>query len=716
MPHNDEATKVQSIDPKDLEISTDWKNPPELKDLKTDYQEALSHHTAHTNQVNIWLDNLNVRGAAKPKFRKGRSQVVPKLIRKQAEWRYAALSEAFLSHEDLFTTEPVTFEDGQSAYQNGLILNNQFNTQIDKVKFVDEFVRTAVDEGSVLVRVGWDYEEDEVEAPNLVPTPITDEFHRGLINQGAELLMQDPQAAAENLPPELLDTIKLSMESGEMVELAPDPDEPTVTETEVLVNRPSVDVCDFSSTVLDPSCKGVIDDAQFVIWEFETSKGQLRSQGNRYKNLENINVEKNAIAGTTETGTGTDEDTGGFNFKDEARKKFKAYEYWGFWDIDDTGIPQAFVATWVGDTMIRLQRSPFPDNKLPFVLVQYLPVRRNVYGEPDGALLEDNQKIAGAVTRGMIDIMGRSAAGQVGYRKDALDITNLRKFEQGKDYSYNANVDPRLAFHSHVYPEIPVSAPFMLELQNNDAEALTGVKAFHGGISGEGLGKSATAARSAIDAAGKRELGILRRLAGGMVEVARKVIAMNAVFLSEEEVVRVTNEEFVTIDREDLAGRIDIKLKISTAEADDAKAQELAFMLQTTGPNSDPGEVRMIRAEIARLRKMPELAKRIDEYQPQPDPAQQQLAALEIELKQFEIEKIKSEIAENYAEANLDNANAGKAQSEKDMTDLNFVEQSEGVTQERDLQKQGEQARGNERLEITKAALSTKSDSPATSS
>jgi hypothetical protein len=707
---------IEKIDPEDREVTTDWANPPELADLKANYEDALSHHSTHVTNVSTWLDNLNVRNGAKPAKRKGRSQFVPKLIRKQAEWRYASLSEAFLSHEDLYTTEALTYEDGDTAYQNGLILNNQWNTQLDKVAFIDEYVRTGVDEGSIVVRVGWESLEEEIEVPNLVPTPITNDYLRSMVEEGSRLMMQDPKGAMENLPPELLEIIQMSMEAGEMVEPLPDPDEPTKKEIKVLRNQPSATVCEYATTIIDPTCKGVMDDAQFVVWEFETSLGQLRKEPNRYTNLDAIDVENNAIEGAETVGDGNEEDTGGFNFTDEPRKKFTAYEYWGYWDIDDTGIPQAFVSTWVGATMIRLQRSPFPDNKLPFILVQYLPVRQNIYGEPDGSLLEDNQKIAGAVTRGMLDIMGRSAAGQIGYRKDALDITNLRKFESGNDYSYNLNVDPRLAFHTHTYPEIPQSAPFMLEMMNNDAESLSGIKAFSNqGISGEGLGKSATAARSAIDAAGKRELGILRRLAGGIVEIGRRFTAMNALFLSEEEVVRVTNEEFITVNREDLDGRFNIKLKISTAEADDAKAQELAFMLQTVGNSMPPEFSYMIMEEISRLRKMPELAKRIETFEPQPDPMQQKLAELEVALKEAEIEKVRSEIAENYAEATLDNATAGKVTSEKDLKDLDFTEQADGTAQRRALEKDGAQARSNIDLEIVKGAIS-KSDSPAKSS
>lgn len=694
------SNDIQHINQEALQIKVDWENPPLLSDLKQNYIDSSSHHDKHVNQVNYWLDNLYVINGARPSTRKNRSSVTPKLIRKQAEWRYASLSESFLSHEDLFTTEPVTFEDTKAAFQNGLILNNQFNTQLDKVNFIDEYVRASVNEGSVVVRVGWDFQEGQREVPNMVPREITSPFKLQMIEQAAGAFLN---GQVENIPPELMDAVQLSLEMGRPMELVQDgTKEVTVT----IKNQPNLEVCDYASVVIDPSCKGDIRKAQFVIYQFETNLSDLEKDG-RYENLEQIPTDSQST--TTDTNGSThSEDIGSFNFQDKARKKFIAQEYWGYWDIDGNGTTQPIVATWVGDVMIRMEKSPFPDGELPFVLIKYLPKRKDIYGEPDGELLIENQKIAGAVTRGMIDMMGRSAVGQTGYRKDALDITNKRRFDQGQDYEFNAHVlDPRQAFYQHNYPEIPQSAPFMLQLQNNEAESLTGVKAFSsGGISGESLGRSATAARSALDAAGKRELGILRRLAKGITDIGRKIIAMNGVWLSEEEVVRVTNEEFITIDREDLQGNIDIKLKISTAEADDTKAQELAFMLQTVGNSMPPEFSYMIMGEIATLRKMPELAKNIKEYKPEPDPIQQQMQQLEMEKLMAEIEKLKSEVQENLAEAQLDIAQAGKAKSEQDLKDLEFVETETGTKHERDVDKVQAQAEGNERLEVTKAALS----------
>ena len=381
------------------------------------------------------------------------------------------------------------------------------------------------------------------------------------------------------------------------------------------------------------------------------------------------------------------------------------HEYWGSRDIDGSGRVQPIVAAWVGSTLIRMELNPFPDQKLPFVVVPYLPVRRSTYGEPDGALLEDNQKIIGAVTRGMIDIMGKSANGQTGMRKDMLDAVNRRKYEKGQDYEFNANVDPRQGVYMHSYPEIPMSAQFMLQMQNMEAESLTGVRAFNQGVSSASLGDVAAGIRGALDAASKRELAILRRLSAGMVKIGRKIISMNQAWLSEEEVIRVTEDDYVPVRRDDLAGEFDLELSISTAEEDNNKAQELAFMLQTVGPQEDPGMRKIILADIARLRKMPDLAKRIEEYQPEPDPLQQRLQELEIAKAEAELAELQSQVELNKAKVQAELAKAKHYSSTADLKDLDFIEQESGVKQERDLQKQGAQARAQAQMKVLEHQL-----------
>jgi hypothetical protein len=254
----------------------------------------------------------------------------------------------------------------------------------------------------------------------------------------------------------------------------------------------------------------------------------------------------------------------------------------------------------------------------------------------------------------------------------------------------------------HTFPEIPQSAQYMINMQNAEAESLTGVKAFSSGISGQALGNTATGIRSALDATSKRELGILRRLAEGIKQIGRKFISMNSEFLSEEEIVRITNEEFVVVKRDDLSGNIDIKLSISTAEADEHKAQELAFMLQTMGNTMPPEMAQIVLTDIAKLRKMPDLAKQIENYKPQPDPIAQEKAQLELELLKAQIANENAKAHENTFNGELDKAKiqtelakASNMNSDTDLKNLDFVEQESGTKHERDRDRIQSQADGN---------------------
>ena len=682
-----------------------WSNAPKLSDLKQNYEDGRRIHGAQITKINTYLDNLNGTGTAMVKVPKGNSKIVPKLIRRQAEWRYAALSEPFLGSDDIFNVRPVSWEDRKAAQQNELVLNYQFNTQLDKVKFIDEYVRTAVDEGTVIIQTGWEFEEEEVEEEEPIIEFVVNPEFAPMHEHLAQMKQESPSEYLTDVPPELKDAHEMSMENG--VPLQPNIVRyETVKKMKTLVDKPTAEILDTRNVIIDPTAQGDISKARFVVRTFTSSVAELQKRS-YYKNLEQLNQKGASDVLATPDHEITDE-ARDFTFKDRPRQNMVVHEYWGFWDIDGSNVLQPIVAAWVDDVLIRMELNPFPDKKLPFVVVQYLPVRKSTHGEPDGALLEDNQKVVGAVTRGMIDILGKSANGQTGMRKDMLDATNRRKYERGLDYEFNPNIDPRQGVFMHTYNEIPSSAQFMLQLQNLEAESLTGVKSFNQGISSQSLGDVAMGIRGALDAASKRELGILRRLAQGVVEIGRKFISMNSTFLDEDVVIRITNEEFIQVKRDDLAGDFDLRLTISTPEEDNNKAEQLSFMLQTVGPNSDPEVTRMILADICRLRKMPDLAKKLETYQPEPDPVAQKVQELELAKLEAEIELLRSRAAEtqtgailNQAKVGTEQARASNISSDTDQKNLDFIEQESGVTQSRDLQKQGEQARAQEQTKIT---------------
>ena len=675
---------------------TVWKNEPSVKDLQSDLDSAQSTYKDHVNTVEKYLSKL--AGELKINIPKGRSKIQPKLIRKQAEWRYASLEEPFLSTENLFDIDPRTGEDYDAAEDNEILLNYQFNTKIDKVAFINEYIRTAVDEGTVFVQVGWKYEKGEREVyEDIVLSP--EQASMFLYNQVAKGLMSQEEAIAK-------------MQSGE-------PITKTVKRKKIVTtaNHPTLRVCEFDRLIIDPTCEGDLDKVQFIILPFETSYSELKSDGT-YKNLDQIFNDEGMIVQAN-----VDDDSfykrfvnqSGFEFKDKARKKLTAYEYYGYWDVDGKGITKPIKAVWVGPTMIKLEELPYPDKKLPFISVPFMPVRKSIYGEPDAKLLEDNQDIIGAVTRGMIDIMGRGANGQILMTKGMLDAANLKKYENGEHAYINPGFDPRANIHMQTYPEIPNSAMQMVNLQNQDAESLTGVIAFNSGISGQALGNTATGVRGALDSASKRELGILRRLSAGIEKIGRKIIAMNAEFLDDEEVVRITNKQFRTIRRDDLTGSFDLRVKISTAESDNQKIEKLAFMMQTGQQSMDPEEAKLVRAEIYKLQKMPDLADKVLSYKPEPDPIQEQMAQLQLERLQLENQKLKAEIEERNSRA-IENqvdvelkqaktqnelAKAGKISSEKDLADLEFLRKDQGA----DLRDKLQEKEFDRAMELEKSAM-----------
>lgn len=678
---------------------TEWSNEPNIMDLKLDLENSKSSHDDQNMKIQKWNDINKVQGKYRPPSVKGRSSVQPKLVRRQAEWRYSALTEPFLGSPKLFKISPVTYEDGEAAKQNELVLNYQFRTKMNRVKFIDDYVRSTVDEGTCIVRLGWC--RTTVPATEEVPVfehriPL-DPSYMDVFNAGMEARSQNPREFDETAPPELKAALDFFDESQQVTEAFIIGSETQKTE-KVIDNRPTVQIINPQNFYVDPSCEGDLDKAMFCVLSFETSKATLMKEPDRYKNLDYVNWETAVVATDTDHKSGIP-DT--FQFKDILRKKVVAYEYWGLYDIDGTGELKPIVATWIGDVLIRMEENPFPDRKPPFVVVPYMPVKRELFGETDAELLEDNQKILGAVTRGMIDLLGRSANAQQGFAKGMLDVINRRRYENGQDYEFNPNVSPAQGMMEHKYPEIPQSAITMLTLQNQEAEALTGVKSFSGGISGEAYGDVAAGIRGVLDAASKREMAILRRLAKGMTEIGNKVIAMNGIFLSEKEVIRITNEEFVTISREDLQGQFDLEVDIATAEVDNNKAQDLAFMLQTLGNNIDFNITKMILAEICYLKRMPELSHAIKNFNPQPDPLVQKKTELEIAKLEAEIEKLRSEATKNVADAS-------KKEAETDNLNLDFVEQETGTKHEREMEKQRGQAQGNQDLEITKSLLSSK--------
>lgn len=712
---------------------TDWKNEPSAKTLMTDYQQAQSYHEHYLAKIREWLKLLHT-DTDPSKIKKGRSGIAPKVIRRLAEWRYSSLSIPFLNEKKLFQVNASSPEYIAASFQHELILNHQLTSKLNKVKFINDFVRTAVNEGTVCVRVGWEteYQTKEYEEP-VYNYYTADPMEQQQLFQILQMIQQEQQeqqlesadesSVFQSLDPIMQESVRLTAENG-MPIMAEDTGKTQIRKEEVLVkNQPAIQVIDTQSLTIDPTCNGDFSKAKFVVYTYTTSLSELKANGSY--DLSRLGYKDNNKGFLHEPMTAEDimnlpdsrfdpdqpyKDTGsestGFKFQDLARQRLTAHEYWGYWDIDGTGIVQGIVATIVNGIIIKLERNPFPDGKFPFVVVPYMPVKGSVYGEPDAELVKDNQQIIQALTRSMIDINARSANGQIAIPKGFLDTPNLMKFRKGEDYEYNpSDLHPSQAIFMHTANEIPQSIMVLLQSQYAEAESATGVKAFQNGIDGNAYGQVVAGMSQAITAMTQRESDIIFRLTKGLEEIGNKLIAMNTAWLSEEEVVQITQDEFITIKKEDLQGNFYLNVSVKSNSESEGKAQQLTFLMQTLGNNIPFDMTKMFLMEIGRLYNLDTMVQAIKEYEPQPDPFQQQMQQLQLQEQQAKIQKLMDESEYYRARSAFIDAQIGNVQADTDQKNLDFLEQQDGVHHARQKELMATQAREQNKGKIAQEAL-----------
>jgi hypothetical protein len=634
-----------------IKVFGDFPNPPQINNLENDYRNAKEFHNEAIQNINVWRSLYEAKNINRGK---NRSKTRPKEIKKMYRWSYPSIEEPILSKKDIVILEPRTYEDRLASQINQIILNQQIQNDIDFNAFVNKSTRSLVIDGTLIVKIAWNRKYEKIK--KIVPIY-------------KEQTVQDPQTGAF-----ITQQVKVGTEI-KVVE-------------EMTENNPVPEVCDIKKIIIDPTAKGDIDKANFIIHEYETNLSNLHKKG-IYKNLELIKTNNNRSTIDEEN------DINNFNFEDKARKRLWVKEYWGYWDIDGDGKTEMIVVTYIDDIIIGLEVNPLPFNKLPFEICHYEPIQDSNYGEPDAEVIGENQENIGAVTRAMIDIIARSASGQEALPEGWLSPQNQRKYENGENYKYNPMIHPKEAVYMHTPPEIPNSIFNFIQHQHNEVHEMVGKKPFS--IGKIGSSTSATAIRGSLDATAKRELGVLRRYKKMLEKVFGKMIELNRIFLTDKQMFRISNDKYLVVNREKMFGRFDIKIEVTTPEDVENKINKKSFLLQTLG-NTIPFEItKEMMADIAKLEEDPQAEKRLREYQPQPDPIAQQKAQLELSLLQWQIEMYKSSVAENSTDAQVNTAKVEelkaktqKIMSEVDKIDLDFLHKVDGVDHMRQLE-QGQQ-------------------------
>jgi hypothetical protein len=232
------------------ELATDWKNIPRIDNLLDEVRAGETELSKQLHKITKWASYLD--GDIMFEASKGRSRFVYKLVRKQLEWQYPSAEEPFLSSTRLFEFDDSIPMNPMALMQLQNLANYQFTKETDRVDFITRYIRKTINDGTSIIKISWD----------------------------REIVQEESVIEAVQYQEEDWDDILAQNPDGTL----------TVVKNQIVSNKPVFEFCDIENTIIDPSAKGNIKDARYVLHRFESTLSQLKEDG-RYFNLHKLTIE-----------------------------------------------------------------------------------------------------------------------------------------------------------------------------------------------------------------------------------------------------------------------------------------------------------------------------------------------------------------------------------------------------------------------------------------
>ncbi len=596
-----------------------------LKIAKIDYESSKEAKTGIDKKMQTWLDEYN--GEPYGNESDGHSQVVVKDIKKAVEWFLPNAVEPFVGKNRIVRLEGITADDVARADTAEKLLNYQFVRDFDRYSFMYDCFKVGATEGTTVIKCGWEFEE-EVKVEKL--DTWTPEQLLQLESEGVEISIDEETQVAK------------------------------LTKRKTVVNRPTARVIKNGKFFIDPTASNITE-ADYVVEEIEETMSSLK-KADIYKNLDRVSNssqdrdDSNVEQSRNNKGDDYGYDTQNYQSGDDSLKKMTRYEYWGDLDINDTGIAVPVVVSWIGNVVVRMEENPYPDKAKPYIGTAFTKTPFMFWGDSLSEFLSDGQFIRTGITRAMLDNTVQGNNGFKFFRKGALDAVNKKKLLSGIGGAIEVNGDKADMWDGD-FNQTPPTVFALFEMIQKDNEALSGISNAAQGLDTRAL-STATSANIAASMGQKRMMEIVRRYSELIKELMRKWISYNKVYLSPQEVIRVSGN-YIEFTPDDIDGSYDIDINVGVDGIEESKANQITMLMQQIGNLAgtvNPKTLHSLLAKLADIWGFVDVAAELEAYEaPPPDPAVSQKVALELEKLQAEIDKIKSETHENMADANNKN-------------------------------------------------------------
>ncbi len=630
---------MKNINISDDELNNEEKLQNVFNDLRHDFTQAKDAKTEIDDLITGWNDlyyGTKRDASGEPVIdKRNKSGIVMREIAKQIEWQKPNITEPFVSTKS--PIELTGMKDGNKARVLEKWANYEFTQEFDRDFFINQATDVVLREGTVWVQTSWETEEENVRT--IIPNASMEE----LMNKSYEPtdIEQNSDGTYKVEYNEIIQTMNnpdATVMRNEHV--FPDPTARTMKELRFVAVIKLLTISDIRKI-------SVLDSKQIDILENKLSSEEREDTG--------LGVSRNDNASSY----GYDND---YEPQDTPRKHIRIVEYWGYYDLNNDGIPEPIVAYFpesYKNINLGVEENPFPHKGIPFDSSVYSARPFSLWGNPLAFFLGDNQKVRNGIVRGILDNMSLANNNQKFILRGTLDYVNFKRMNNGERHIIINKAD---SITDGSYNQLPNSVFNTLEMFKKEDEDLSGVSGNGPSLGNSGVAKDGQQAQLTMSQ--QRMASLVRNLSNLLRKIISKWIMMGEVFLTDNQIIELF-EENEQVNMNVFAGsqKTKIKVNVGTEVNRNMKLQQYNMLMQqakTLEGELPPGSMKEMVAEMYDLFDMHDAATKLRLYQPQPSPEQQAAQQLQIKNAELENAKIEMEIAvmQKDVEARYINAQA----------------------------------------------------------
>ena len=519
-----------------------------LEKIRIDIESAESYFEAYikpklVERYQIYNADPDYYAQKFPKLGK-RSTVVSTDVADVIEWALPSLMRIFFGGEDVVTIKGRQAEDERKAELMQELINFQIQVQNPGFMVFYRWFKDALVSGLGVIKCWWERETEDFQMKGLFSV------------EEAEAMKQ-----AENI-----EVVKVEPTENNIYAVV------TYKLKKIKKNQPVFTNIPPNEFIYHPDASN-IKDATFVAHRKLVTADYLRKRVQEGIYDEDA-VEEAIRKGQEQENISWDE----LNFAlrpnqsqftppqvDEARKIFKLYECYTKYDINDDGLLEPVIVTVVNDTILRVEENLY--GRPPFFVLAPILEPYEIWGKSFSDILADIQAIKTALIRQILVNIALNNDPKLEVLETAVNLQDLVLDKEFIRVRQLGAIRPL-----PIQPLASWTYDF-LEYIEGLKENRTGITRYNQGLDARSLNKTATGVRL-IMAAAQQRLELIARIFAetGIKEFFRFLIELNQRFITQDIVIRLTNER-LQISPEDIRGEFD--LEVSAGIGVGVKEQQL---------------------------------------------------------------------------------------------------------------------------------------------